>query len=221
VRALIPAAAPGKDMYDITTCHVDYSRLDRSSNQTCIRLNSTAVTVRNVDGGVDVGYVRGGRLERVAARHCVMAGWGMMSAMICPELPEVQRAAMRMNVKLPLVYNKGLIRNWQAFADAGVYEIGAPMAFHSRVMLDYPVSIGSYRSPSHCHGDEVNDTGSFAPDLRESVLATNLEAFESVLHQGTRAALGMPKFDDLSDEELRAIYMYIRQRAREASHNTK
>ena len=70
----------------------------------------------------------------------------------------------------------------------------------------------------YCHGDELNDTGSFAPDLRESVLATNLEAFKSVLHQGTRAALGMPKFDDLSDEDLRAIYMYIRHRAREASH---
>jgi spermidine dehydrogenase len=72
----------------------------------------------------------------------------MMSAMICPELPEVQRTAMRMNVKLPLVYNKVLISDWRAFANAGVYEIGAPMAYHSRVMLDYPTSIGSYRAPS-------------------------------------------------------------------------
>jgi hypothetical protein len=38
----------------------------------------------------------------------------MMSAMICPELPQVQRAAMRMNVKLPLVYNKVLIRDIRA-----------------------------------------------------------------------------------------------------------
>jgi quinohemoprotein ethanol dehydrogenase len=70
---------------------------------------------------------------------------------------------------------------------------------------------------SYCHGDELKNTGSFAPDLRESPLAVNWEAFKSVLHDGSRAPLGMPKFDDLNDGELRAIYMYIRQRAREAS----
>jgi quinohemoprotein ethanol dehydrogenase len=70
---------------------------------------------------------------------------------------------------------------------------------------------------SYCHGDELNDTGSFTPDLRESAVAMNWVAFKSVLHDGSRAALGMPKFDDLSDEDLRGIYMYIRQRAREAT----
>jgi spermidine dehydrogenase len=216
VRALIPAAAPGKDMYDIATCHVDYSKLDRSNNQTCIRLNSTAVKVRNVDGGVEVGYVRGGRLERVAARHCVMAGWGMMSAMICPELPQMQRTAMRMNVKLPLVYNKVLIRNWQAFANAGVYEISAPMAFHSRVMLDYPVSIGSYRFPSdpsepmvvhmghvpHIEGSNISTRDRFRAG-RALVLATTFEQFEQEITGQLNRMLGGNGFD--AERDIRAI----------------
>jgi spermidine dehydrogenase len=216
VRALIPAAAPGKDMYDIATCHVDYSKLDRPGNQTCIRLNSTAVKVRNVDGGVDVGYVRGGTLERVAARHCVMAGWGMMSAMICPELPESQRAAMRMNVKLPLVYNKVLIRNWQAFANAGVHEIGAPMAFHSRVMLDYPVNIGSYRSPSnpaepmvvhmghvpHIEGPHLSTRDRYRAG-RALVLGTTFEQFEREINSQLNRMLGGNGFD--AERDIRAI----------------
>ena len=57
-----------------------------------------------------------------------------------------------------------------------------------------------------------------APDLRESVLAMNWEAFRSVLHEGRLAAAGMPMYDDLSDEDMHAIFTYIRQRAREAAH---
>jgi quinohemoprotein ethanol dehydrogenase len=72
-----------------------------------------------------------------------------------------------------------------------------------------------------CHGPRLENTGSFAPDLRESALAMNWEAFKSVLHNGSLATLGMPKFEDLSDEEIREIYMYIRQRARDAAHSPR
>jgi quinohemoprotein ethanol dehydrogenase len=67
-----------------------------------------------------------------------------------------------------------------------------------------------------CHGGKVEDSGSIAPDLRESRLALNFEALKAVLHEGKLADFGMPKFDDLTDEDVRALHMYIRQRAREA-----
>lgn len=70
----------------------------------------------------------------------------------------------------------------------------------------------------YCHGTQLENTGSFAPDLRESQLALNLQAFKSVIHDGSLAAAGMPKFADLDDSDIRALYMYIRQRAREATH---
>jgi spermidine dehydrogenase len=64
-----------------------------------------------------------------------------------PELPAPQRAALAQNVKAPLVYSKVLVRNWQPWVKLGVHEISAPMSFHSRVKLDYPVSLGGYRHP--------------------------------------------------------------------------
>jgi quinohemoprotein ethanol dehydrogenase len=78
---------------------------------------------------------------------------------------------------------------------------------------------GLYSSATcyYCHGPQLENTGSFALDLRESALALNWPAFRAVVHDGALAAAGMPKFGDLSDDDTRAIFMYIRQRAREAA----
>jgi spermidine dehydrogenase len=64
-----------------------------------------------------------------------------------PELPQGQREALARNVKAPLVYTNVLVRNWQAWMKLGVHEISAPMSVHSRIKLDYPVSLGGYRHP--------------------------------------------------------------------------
>lgn len=68
-----------------------------------------------------------------------------------------------------------------------------------------------------CHGPNLESNGSIAPDLRESYLAMNWQAFRAVLRYGTLTSAGMPKFDDLTASEMREIYMYIRQRARESA----
>jgi hypothetical protein len=47
-------------------------------------------------------------------------------------------------------------------------------------------------------------------------LALSWDAFRTVVHDGSLASLGMPRFREIGDEDLRAIYMYIRQQAREA-----
>jgi quinohemoprotein ethanol dehydrogenase len=67
-----------------------------------------------------------------------------------------------------------------------------------------------------CHGANALGTGSIAPDLRESVLALRWDAFRSVLHEGVLAAKGMPKYDELAEDDIRNIFLYIRQRARDA-----
>jgi spermidine dehydrogenase len=40
-----------------------------------------------------------------------------------------------------------LVRDWQAWARLGVSDIVAPMSFHNRVALDFPVSLGGYQHP--------------------------------------------------------------------------
>jgi spermidine dehydrogenase len=112
-----------------------------------IRLDATCIDVRNAGDAVLVGYVRAGVTRRVAARHAVLACFHMMIPHIMPELPASQRDALARNVKTPLVYTNVLTRNWQPWARLGVHDISAPMSFHTRVKLDFPVSLGGYRHP--------------------------------------------------------------------------
>ena len=67
---------------------------------------------------------------------------------VAQELPREQRTALSLGVKAPLVYVKLAVRNWQPWVDAGVHEVTNPMGFYSRIKLDYPVSLGSYRFAS-------------------------------------------------------------------------
>ena len=147
VRRLIPGVAAGRTMDDVVTAAFDYARLDRPGALTRLRLSSTVAAVRNRAGAVDVGYVRGGVLRRVRARHCVLACYNMMIPYIIKELVPAQSDALALNVKAPLVYVKVAVRNWRPWVERGVHEISNPMGFFSRVKLDYPVSLGNYRCP--------------------------------------------------------------------------
>jgi spermidine dehydrogenase len=147
VRALLPAVAPGHGMDDIVLAPFDYTALDREGQNTRIRLSTTCVDVRDTGDDVLVGYVRDGMAQRVAAKHVVLACFHMMIPYLMPMLPAAQRAALSQNVKTPLVYTNVLVRDWQAWARLGVSDIVAPMSFHNRVSLDFPVSLGGYRNP--------------------------------------------------------------------------
>src|SRR5262249_20778612 len=138
-----------------------YGALDAETSNVRVRLDSTCVNVRNVKDGVELAYVRNGKLNRVAAQHAVLACFHMMIPYIMPELAPAQRAALAKNIKAALVYNTVLVRNWHPWIKLGVHEISAPMSFHSRVKLDFPVSLGGYhfsRDPSEpivIHMDHV------------------------------------------------------------------
>jgi spermidine dehydrogenase len=145
VRALVPDVAPGRSMEDVVLAAFDYDRLDRAGQAVRIRLDSTCIDVRNEGGGVLLGYVRAGVAHRVEARHAVLACFHMVIPHIMPELPAPQREALVLNVKTPLVYTNVLVRGWQPWLQLGVHDMSAPMSFHSRVKLDFPVSLGGYR----------------------------------------------------------------------------
>jgi spermidine dehydrogenase len=148
VRSLIPAVAPGHTMDDVLLADFDYAKLDVAGEPIRLRLNSTAVAVANAKGGgVDIGYVQSGALQRIQARQCVLACYNMLIPHILPELPDTQKQALAACVKLPLVYVNVAIRNWQAFRKLGVDEIYCPYGYFSNIKLDYPVSLGGYRNP--------------------------------------------------------------------------
>ncbi|MEA2937074.1 MAG: spermidine dehydrogenase, partial [Alphaproteobacteria bacterium] len=149
VRALIPGVAPGGTMDDVVLAPFDYGKLDERASKIRIRLDASCIDVRNADGRVVVGYVRGGTMHRLEAKHTVLACFHMMIPHLMPELPAAQRAALAQNVKTPIVYTNVLVRNWRAFAELKVHAINAPVSFHNQVPLDFPVSLGGYRHPRH------------------------------------------------------------------------
>jgi spermidine dehydrogenase len=117
-------------------------------------LNSTAVHVRhsNASGApkeVQIAYMRGGKLQSVVARNCVLACYNGMIPYICPELPEKQKEALAYLVKAPLVYTHVALRNWTSFAKLNVHQIVAPGGYHTYTALDFPVSLGQYQFPGN------------------------------------------------------------------------
>jgi spermidine dehydrogenase len=150
VRSLIPSVAPGHTMDDVVLAEFDYAKLDVDGAPVRLRLNSTAVAVANArtkGGPVEIGYVRSGTLHRVQARQCVLACYNMIIPHIMPELPDAQKQALALGVKLPLVYANVAVRNWHAFVKLGVDKIYSPYGYFSNIKLDYPVSLGGYRNP--------------------------------------------------------------------------
>ncbi len=67
-----------------------------------------------------------------------------------------------------------------------------------------------------CHGNHVVSAG-LAPDLRESTLVMDREAFATLLRRGLLVSKGMPMFDELGDGDVEALQQYIWSRAKEAS----
>jgi spermidine dehydrogenase len=152
VRSLIPGTVPGHTMEDVVTARADYAPLDYRGNVVRVRLQSTAVRVKHSDAhnhsaGVEVAYVRAGRLESVRGNGCVLACWNGVVPYIAPEFPRAQREALSYGTKVPLVYTHVALRNWEAFERLGVHQIVAPGAYHTYTALDFPVDIGTYRSP--------------------------------------------------------------------------
>ncbi|MFI4889790.1 MAG: NAD(P)-binding protein [Steroidobacterales bacterium] len=147
VRRMIQGLAPGTTMEDIVTARIDYGRLDRADQTVRIRLNSTAVEVRNADAGVEVAYVKDGKLSRVAARDCVLACYHAMVPYLAPELATDQRAALHQAVRGPLVYANVAVRNWHPWHKLGVHYIDNPGGTFA-AKLDFPVSLGGYRYSS-------------------------------------------------------------------------
>jgi spermidine dehydrogenase len=151
VRNLIPSAVPGEGVENVVTSRVDYAQLDRNEHPVRLRLNSTAIRVRQLgsaapSGRVEVTYVRGDHAFTARSKGAVLACYNMMIPYLCPELPEAQKAALHSLVKTPLVYTSVALRNWQAFDKLKVYRVYAPGGYHTSLNLNAHVDIGAYRS---------------------------------------------------------------------------
>jgi len=214
VRKMIPSVAPGNTMEDIVTARFDYDQLDKPSNKVRLRLNSTAVNVEPGDKSTPakITYIKEGEAFAVKAKHCVLACYNMIIPYLIPELKAEQAAALKNNVKSPLVYTNVALRNWKAFQKLGVNELHCADGFHSAMTLDYPVSLADYQfsqSPEdpiilHLESNPTNygtdlDTNGRYRLGRHQLLAMSFEEIELKTRQQLQTILGPAGFDAARD----------------------
>ena len=149
VNRLVPAALPGKHgMLTIVQAPMDYERLDEANAPTRIRLRSTVVRVDHQPREHDarITYRRDGVLRQVRGRNCILACYNALIPHLVPNLPARQKEALQYPVKVPMMYNNVLIRNWTAFQKLGVASISAPGMYHTSTSIDTASTIGGYKA---------------------------------------------------------------------------
>jgi spermidine dehydrogenase len=134
VSRLIPNAFPdgAPTQETVVTAQCDYAQLDVPANTVRIRLNSLVYQVkpaerRNELAKIEYESLDDGAAYAVHAKHVVMACWNRVTAHIVKGLPTRQVRDLCYARKVPLIYGRAGLRNWQAFADAQISSV-APRA---------------------------------------------------------------------------------------------
>jgi spermidine dehydrogenase len=217
VRNLIPKAAPGSTMEDVVEARFDYSQLDRDDAPVRLRLNSTVVNAVNVNGGVEVSYVEGGRAYTLRGKHCILACYNGIIPHLCPDLPDSQKENLKYGVKAPLVQLSVLLRSGASVNATGPMNYLCPDSFYAGIVKAPPVNLGGYRGTTkgsepvvlwaaHCPTPR-NDGTQSARDLyrlgRHKLYSTPFATFEEELKKQLTAMFGPKGFD--ADRDIEAI----------------
>jgi len=215
VRKLIPDAIPGSSATDVVTARANYAKLDDAGSNVRIRLNSPVVRVKHqgeaaTAKGVEVVYVRQGKLRTVRTKSCVLACWHVVIPYICEELPEKQKDALSSAAKVPLLYTNVAITNWTSFKKLGMNYAYSPGCYHTNMTLDLAVSIGDYQcsqkpeDPVVIHMSKTpNKPGLPARDQhrigRVQLYSTQFETMERNVRDQLARTLGPGGFDPARD----------------------
>ena len=133
VDRLIPGAVshPGgaaPTMENVVNAVTDYTKFDRPGNKVRIRLHSLVFRVEPASKRkrlAEVDYLIDGEKHgrRVRAKHVVMACWNRVTAHVLEDLPRQQVKDLCYARKVPLIYGRAALNNWQAFKDANIGSI--------------------------------------------------------------------------------------------------
>ena len=215
-QQLMPGIARFQTPEESMTGRLDYEQLDVSNQPVRLRLNSTAILAENTNDGTRVRYLCKGALREARARHTVMAGWHIMAAHIVPELPERQKAAMRANLKLPLIYAQVALRQWQPVQQSGVGYVYCPGSYFQFVQTDFPVSLGGFqpkRTPADpmtlllirlpCPFFASGTVAELAKQGRAEIMVTTFEQYEQQIRFQLTRMFGAHGFD--ADRDIASV----------------
>ena len=149
VAKLMPHSAPEVTADNVAIARFDYSALDRENANVRLRLNATVIGVENTNQGVSVTYASSeGGLKQVSARHSVLACYHSIIPHLCPAMPDTQKAALKYQVKVPMILTNVLLRNSEALEKLGVDAISCPGRLHARLFLFKGLHTGGYQRPT-------------------------------------------------------------------------
>jgi quinohemoprotein ethanol dehydrogenase len=100
--------------------------------------------------------------------------------------------------------------------DLSIHPVDAPQLTIDDKSVSRGAGLYAAKNCIVCHGANLVSPGSPAPDLRESAVALDREAFGTILTSGALAANGMPGFPELTRAEILDLYMFVRNGARQA-----
>ena len=204
VSKLIPASFADVDggrptQENVVKASCDYTALDRPGNGVRIRLNSLVIRVNPASSARDVAkvqYLLGGKPYRVRGRHVVMACWNRVTAHILQGLPEEQVENLCYARKVPLIYGRAALNNWQAFADARISSVTprGNSLFWDSTTLTAGARFGS------AYGPTPNQPPSAPAMLSFQVVPTDHTATPQLAaYEGGRKRLLEMSFQDLED----------------------
>ena len=213
VAKLVPQSAPNAAAENVAMTQFDYSALDRENTNVRLRLNSTVVGVNNTDQGVSVTYASSeGELKQVSARHSVLACYHSIIPHLCPAMSDTQKAALKYQVKVPMILTNVLLRNSEALDKLGVDAVSCPGRLHARLFLFKGLHTGGYkRSDGADEAVSLVFWGSISPpedavDIRsqlrgsrQKLLELSFEDFEREVRTVLDGLLGPAGFDVAED----------------------
>ena len=214
IQKMIPGVAPGmKGFDDVAIARFDYSALDLADQPVRVRLNSTAVGVKEVGDQVQVDYVQHDRPLRITASHCVLACYNNLIPHLCPEMSDVQKEGLRYGVRVPFVYANVLLDNGRAFSKLGVTITQCPYDPFQWVSAAPTMTSGGYKppsspddpmvvfmmsSPTPADGQE-GTTRDLLRVGRHKIYATTFDEYEEEIREQLQAMLGRFGFDHETD----------------------
>ena len=213
VAKLVPQSAPNATAENVAMTQFDYSALDREKANVRLRLNSTVIGVDNIDQGVSVTYASSeGELKQVSARHSVLACYHSIIPHLCPAMSDTQKAALKYQVKVPMILTNVLLRNSEALDKLGVDAVSCPGRLHARLFLFKGLHTGGYkRSDGADEAVSLVFWGSISPpedavDIRsqlrgsrQKLLELSFEDFEREVRTVLDGLLGPAGFDVAED----------------------
>ncbi len=214
IQKMIPGVAPGmKGFEDVAIARFDYSALDLSDQPVRVRLNSTAVGVKEVGDYVQVDYVLQGMPLRITASHCVLACYNNLIPDLCPEMSDAQKNGLGYGVRVPFVYANVLLENGQAFSELGVTITQCPYDPFQWVSAAPTMTSGGYEPPRGPDDPMVvfmmasptpaDGTKGTTRDLlrmgRHKIYASTFDDYEQQIREQLQRMLGRHGFDHEAD----------------------